>query len=162
VNAVAAGCGFNNPCDHGEYGLLVVSTWISVRRDMEESRASGGRFVIQKHRARTLHYDFRLERDGVFKSWAVPKGVPEAVGLRHLAIQVPDHALEYGSFEGTIPKGEYGAGIVEIRDEGIYDLLEWSDAAIGFILRGQRLHGTYSLVRFARKGPRDWLLFRRS
>jgi len=125
-----------------------------------EGRA--GRFVVQKHRARSLHYDFRLERDGVFKSWAVPKGVPETVGRRHLAIQVPDHPLEYGSFEGTIPIGEYGAGTVEIWDEGTYDLLEWTDDAIGFVLHGQRLQGTYALVRFQRKGPRDWLLFRRS
>jgi len=130
--------------------------------DIEESRPFNGRFVVQKHRARTLHYDFRLERDGVFKSWAVPKGVPETVGPRHLAIQVPDHPLEYGSFEGTIPKGQYGAGTVEIWDEGTYDLIEWSDETIGFVLRGQRLQGTYALVRFQRKGPRDWLLFRRS
>lgn len=120
-----------------------------------------GRFVVQKHRARTLHYDFRLERDGVFKSWAVPKGVPEEVGERHLAIQVPDHPLEYGSFEGTIPEGEYGAGTVEIWDAGTYELLEWSDDTIGFVLHGRRLEGKYALVRFSRKGPRDWLLFRR-
>ena len=119
------------------------------------------RFVVQKHRARTLHYDFRLERDGVFKSWAVPKGVPETLGPRHLAVQVPDHALEFGSFEGTIPKGEYGAGTVEIWDEGTYELLEWTDDSIGFKLHGNRLQGTYSLIRFARKGPRDWLIFRR-
>jgi len=121
-----------------------------------------GRFVVQKHRARTLHYDFRLERDGVFKSWAVPKGIPDTVGMRHLAIQVPDHPLEYGSFEGTIPDGQYGAGTVEIWDEGTYNLLDWSDEAIGFVLHGRRLHGTYSLVRFGRNGPRDWLVFRRT
>jgi len=129
---------------------------------MEDGRPARARFVVQKHRARTLHYDFRLERDGVFKSWAVPKGVPEDVGPRHLAIQVPDHPLEYGSFEGTIPKGEYGAGTVEIWDEGTYELLEWSDEAIGFILHGQRLEGTYALVRFERTGPRNWLVFRRT
>jgi bifunctional non-homologous end joining protein LigD len=119
------------------------------------------RFVVQKHRARTLHFDFRLERDGVFKSWAVPKGIPEGIGPRRLAVQVPDHPLEYGSFEGTIPAGEYGAGTVEIWDEGTYETLEWTDDAIGFVLHGNRLHGTYSLIRFARKGPRDWLIFRR-
>ena len=129
---------------------------------MDESRDAGGRFVVQKHRARTLHYDFRLEKDGVFKSWAVPKGIPETVGTRRLAVQVPDHPLEYGSFEGTIPEGQYGAGTVEIWDGGTYDLLEWSDDAISFILHGRRLQGTYSLVRFHRKGPRDWLVFRRS
>jgi DNA ligase D-like protein (predicted 3'-phosphoesterase) len=120
------------------------------------------RFVVQEHHARTHHYDFRLERDGVFKSWAVPKGIPEAVGVRRLAVQVPDHPLSWGSFEGTIPEGQYGAGTVAIWDEGTYELLEWTDEAIAFVLHGRRLRGAYSLVRFTRKGPRDWLLFRRS
>lgn len=119
------------------------------------------RFVVQEHRARTLHYDFRLEKDGVFKSWAVPEGVPDVVGVRRLAVQVPDHPLAWGSFEGTIPEGQYGAGTVELWDEGTYDLLEWTDEAIAFVLHGRRLRGAYSLVRFRRKGPRDWLLFRR-
>jgi len=129
---------------------------------MSQSQPASARFVVQLHRARSLHYDFRLERDGVFKSWAVPKGIPEDVGPRHLAVQVPDHALEYSSFEGTIPEGQYGAGSVQIWDEGTYELLEWSEKAIGFILHGSRLRGKYSLIRFQRKGPRDWLLFRRS
>jgi bifunctional non-homologous end joining protein LigD len=120
------------------------------------------RFVVQEHHARTLHYDFRLERDGVFKSWAVPKGIPEALGVRRLAVQVLDHPLAWGAFEGTIPEGQYGAGTVAIWDEGTYDLLEWTDEAIGFVLHGHRLRGTYSLIRFHRKGPRDWLIFRRS
>ncbi len=120
------------------------------------------RFVVQEHHARTLHYDFRLEKDGVLKSWAIPKGIPQAVGVRRLAVQVPDHPLEWGSFEGTIPEGQYGAGTVAIWDEGTYEPIEWTDDAIGFVLHGRRLHGTYSLVRFHRKGPRDWLLFRRS
>jgi bifunctional non-homologous end joining protein LigD len=128
---------------------------------MPESPSSEGRFVIQKHRARTLHYDFRLERDGVFKSWAVPKGVPEEIGPRRLAVQVPDHPLDWGSFEGTIPAGEYGAGTVEIWDQGTYELLDWTGDAIEFVLHGERLQGTYSLIRFERKGPRDWLIFRR-
>jgi bifunctional non-homologous end joining protein LigD len=128
---------------------------------MSHALDSTGRFVVQKHRARTLHYDFRLERDGVFKSWAVPKGVPETVGPRRLAVQVPDHPLEYGSFQGTIPAGEYGAGSVEIWDQGTYELLQWSDEVIEFVLHGHRLRGTYSLIRFERKGARDWLLFRR-
>src|SRR5271169_3836333 len=105
---------------------------------MNPSPDSGGRFVVQKHRARTLHYDFRLERDGVFKSWAVPKGIPDEVGPRRLAVQVPDHALEYGSFAGTIPEGEYGAGTVEIWDEGTYDLHVWSGDTIEFTLHGRR------------------------
>jgi len=128
---------------------------------MNAIQPSNSRFVVQKHQARSLHYDFRLERDGVFKSWAVPKGIPETVGPRRLAVQVPDHPLTYGSFEGTIPEGQYGAGTVEIWDEGLYDLLKWSDENIEFILHGQRLEGAFSLIRFQRKGPRDWLLFRR-
>jgi bifunctional non-homologous end joining protein LigD len=119
------------------------------------------RFVVQKHHARTLHDDFRLEKDGVFKSWAVPKGIPEAAGVRRLAVQVPDNPLAWGSFEGTIPEGQYGAGTVEIWDEGTYERLEWSDEATRFVLLGRRLRGTYSPVRFRRKGPRDWLLSRR-
>jgi bifunctional non-homologous end joining protein LigD len=128
---------------------------------MGQSQALNSRFVVQKHRARTLHYDFRLEKDGVFKSWAVPKGIPKVVGPRRLAIQVPDHPLEWGSFEGTIPEGSYGAGTVEIWDRGTYEPREWSAEKIEFTLHGERLHGAYTLIPFPRKGPRDWLLFRR-
>lgn len=119
------------------------------------------RFVVQKHAARTLHYDFRLEKDGVFKSWAIPKGVPELHGVRRLAIQVEDHALTFGEFEGVIPEGEYGAGTVEIWDRGTYQLHEWHDDRIVFTLLGERLNGTYNLVRFRHGGDREWLIFRR-
>ena len=120
-----------------------------------------GRFVVQRHDARTLHYDFRLERDGVFVSWEVPKGLPEEAGVQRLAIQVPDHALEFGDFEGTIPAGEYGAGPIEIWDRGSYELQEWSDERIVIVLHGQRYSGRYVLIRFRRKGEREWLLARR-
>jgi bifunctional non-homologous end joining protein LigD len=118
------------------------------------------RFVIQKHQARTLHYDFRLEKDGVFKSWAVPKGIPQRPGTRRLAIQVEDHSLEYGDFQGTIPPGEYGAGIVEIWDRGTYEAHEWTDDKIVFTLAGTRLQGKYCLVRYRSKGEQNWLLFK--
>src|SRR4249919_2614761 len=96
------------------------------------------KFVIQEHHARTHHFDFRLEKDGVFKSWAVPKGLPEEVGVKRLAIQVEDHALEFGQFEGNIPPAQYGAGTIRIWDEGSYVEREWSDDRIVCSLHGKR------------------------
>jgi bifunctional non-homologous end joining protein LigD len=119
-------------------------------------------FVIQEHKARTLHYDFRLERDGVLKSWALPKGLPENTGVRRLAIQVEDHSLAFGSFEGTIRDGEYGAGEVAIWDRGSYDLQEWLEDRIVVKLNGSRVNGTYILVRFPKQGVKAWLLFQQS
>ena len=121
---------------------------------------SGNRFVIQEHHARHLHYDLRLERDGVLKSWAVPKGIPETAGEKHLAVAVEDHPLEYGVFEGEIPKGEYGAGTVSIWDRGSYDTKHWDDEKIELMFHGSRLNGAYVLVKFKRAGKNNWLLFR--
>ncbi|MDD1683139.1 MAG: non-homologous end-joining DNA ligase [Methanoregula sp.] len=121
---------------------------------------SGNRFVIQEHHSHKLHYDLRLERDGVLKSWAVPKGIPETAGAKHLAVAVEDHPLEYLSFEGEIPKGEYGAGTVSIWDSGTYDTKHWDMEKIEVILHGRRLNGAYVLVKFKRAGKNDWLLFR--
>ncbi len=117
-------------------------------------------FVVQEHSARTHHFDFRLEKNGVYKSWAVPKGVPVEPGLKRLAIQVEDHALEYGQFEGEIPAGQYGAGSVSIWDKGEYELHEWTPARIVVSLQGTRLVGRYTLVRFRRGKETDWLIFR--
>jgi bifunctional non-homologous end joining protein LigD len=120
----------------------------------------GNSFVIQEHHAHRLHYDFRLERDGVLKSWAVPKGIPEVPGEKHLAVAVEDHPLEYGHFEGIIAKGEYGAGTVTIWDKGTYDTKHWAMDKIEITLHGTRLSGHYVLVPFKRAGKNEWLLFR--
>jgi bifunctional non-homologous end joining protein LigD len=133
----------------------------SVTKEPEGAPAmTGATFVIQEHHASHLHYDLRLERDGVLKSWAVPKGVPEAPGEKHLAVQVEDHPLEYGKFEGEIAKGEYGAGTVTIWDSGTYTTKHWDDAKIEVTLHGRRLNGPYVLVKFRRAGKNEWLLFR--
>lgn len=117
--------------------------------------AAGNSFVIQKHDATRLHYDLRLERDGVLVSWAVPKGLPFEKGERRLAVQTEDHPLEYGSFEGTIPKGHYGAGEVRIWDRGTYEALEWRQDKVTFRLHGERHRGEFHLVKTS-KG--DWLV----
>jgi DNA ligase D-like protein (predicted polymerase)/DNA ligase D-like protein (predicted 3'-phosphoesterase) len=122
-------------------------------------------FVVQEHRARRLHYDFRLARQGVLKSWAVPKGFPEEPGTRRLAVQTEDHPLEYSQFEGTIPKGQYGAGTVRIWDKGLYELKTWTDDKIEFSLKGKILHGKYALIKTERRTPKqqkrkEWLLIK--
>lgn len=122
---------------------------------------SSGRFVVQEHHARTHHFDFRLERDGVFKSWAVPKGLPDAVGVKRLAIHVEDHALEFGDFEGTIPPGEYGAGEIRVWDSGMYELLEWTDDRIKVKLQGLRAAGVFEILKFRHGKERDWLIMMR-
>src|SRR5512133_4388818 len=104
-------------------------------------------FVIQRHDARRLHYDFRLERDGALASWAVPKGVPLEPGEQHLAVHVEDHPLEYAKFEGEIPQGNYGAGTVEIWDDGTYELLEEKrNGGLTVRLNGEKLTGVWSLI----------------
>ena len=121
------------------------------------------RFVIQRHDARRLHYDFRLERHGALASWAVPKGVPLRKGERHLAVHVEDHPLEYADFEGVIPAGEYGAGTVEIWDRGTYELLEEKrNGGLTVRLDGERLDGVWTLVPAHLDGdPKNWLLLRK-
>jgi bifunctional non-homologous end joining protein LigD len=119
-----------------------------------------GIFVVQEHHARRLHYDLRLEKDGVLKSWAVPKGIPEEPGSKRLAVQVEDHPLEYGKFEGTIPEGEYGAGTVAIWDKGYYERKSWDDDKIEFILDGKKLQGRYVLARFKKAGKNNWILLK--
>jgi bifunctional non-homologous end joining protein LigD len=121
------------------------------------------RFVVQRHAARRLHYDFRLERGGALASWAVPKGIPLRRGERHLAVHVEDHPLEYADFEGTIPAGEYGAGTVEIWDRGVYELVEEKrNGGLTVRLHGNRLDGVWTLVPAHIDGdPKNWLLLRK-
>jgi len=118
------------------------------------------KFVVQEHYASTHHFDFRLEKDGIFKSWAVPKGIPDQPGTKRLAVQVDDHEISFGDFEGVIPEGAYGAGTIQIWDRGLYELETWSDNKISFALHGQRAEGRYNLVRFAKGRPTDWLLLK--
>ena len=126
----------------------------------------GHRFVIQKHDASRLHYDFRLEMEGTLKSWAVPKGVPYQQGEKRLAMEVEDHPLGYRTFEGTIPKGEYGGGTVMVWDEGTYEALGSKSPArdleagkLHFILHGSKLEGEWTLVRMHGK-EKEWLLIK--
>ncbi len=129
-------------------------------------------FVVQKHRATQLHYDFRLEVGGVLKSWAVPKGPVMDPAVRHMAIMVEDHPYEYRTFEGVIPNGNYGAGEVIVWDEGWYepymvkgyterDMIKGLKAGhITFILHGKKLKGEFALVRLQRAGPKAWLFLK--
>jgi bifunctional non-homologous end joining protein LigD len=118
-------------------------------------------FVIQEHHARRLHYDFRLERDGVLVSWAVPKNLPDTPSVNHLAVHTEDHPLEYGTFEGTIPKGEYGSGKVIIWDAGTYETEKFRDSAekgeVIVTLHGARISGRYALIQ---TGGDQWLAHR--
>ncbi|HEY3070703.1 MAG TPA: DNA ligase D [Gaiellaceae bacterium] len=120
-------------------------------------------FVVQRHDARRLHYDFRLERAGALASWAVPKGIPLEPGARRLAVHVEDHPLDYAGFEGEIPAGQYGAGLVEIWDRGTYELVEEKkDGGLTVRLEGERLQGLWTLVPAHLDGdPKNWLIIRK-
>ncbi len=122
-----------------------------------EGNPGGGVFVIQEHHARRLHWDFRLERDGVLVSWAVPKGMPDDPAVNHLAVHTEDHPLEYGGFEGQIPRGEYGAGAVTIWDAGRYETLKWAKDEVKVRLHGQRVTGGYTLFQ---TGGKQWMIHR--
>jgi bifunctional non-homologous end joining protein LigD len=137
-------------------------------RGTVKGNGAGKSFVVQRHDARRLHYDFRLELDGVLKSWAIPKGPSLVAGDKRLAVQTEDHPLEYGGFEGAIPEGEYGAGHVLIWDRGVWiprgDPHQGLERGrLSFTLEGDKLHGGFSLVRMSgrREGGKDqWLLLK--
>ncbi len=120
-------------------------------------RADSRRFVIQEHHATSLHWDLRLERDGVLVSWALPKGLPDTPEGNHLAVHTEDHPLEYETFEGEIPKGEYGGGTMTIWDSGRYDTEKWSDREVKFVLHGSRATGDFVLFQTKDK---NWMIHR--
>jgi bifunctional non-homologous end joining protein LigD len=126
------------------------------------------RFVIQEHHAKKLHYDFRLEIDGVLKSWAIPKGPSLNPADKRFAVMVDDHELDYFDFEGIIPEGQYGSGAVVIWDSGTYSLLEGSDPVqalengkIVMELKGNILKGGFTLVKIKGRGEKNWLLIKK-
>lgn len=118
------------------------------------------RFVIQHHLATRLHHDLRLERGGTLRSWALPKGLPMVPGITHLAMQTEDHPLEYLTFAGDIPAGQYGGGPMRIWDTGTYEVLEWDDGKVTFRADGLRHHGEWHLFRIKQSNPKEWLISR--
>ena len=152
----------------------------NAKRDFTRTREPSGsvprtkgnalHFVIQKHAASHLHFDFRLELDGVMKSWAVPKGPSLDPSVKRLAMEVEDHPISYNTFEGTIPQGEYGGGTVMLWDRGTYDAEDGGGAAslregyrrgdLRITLSGKRLGGSWVLVRMKRPGRSQWLLIK--
>ncbi len=129
---------------------------------VEKKKITGlNRFVIQEHHATRLHWDLRLELDGVLKSWAIPKEPGKIPGKKYLAIQVEDHDLDYIDFEGEIEEGHYGAGRVNIWDNGTFDLIERSENKVIFTTHGKKLKGDFCLVRFPKAGEKHWLFFKK-
>lgn len=119
-------------------------------------------YSIQKHDATSLHYDLRLEKDGVLKSWAIPKGPSEDPSTKRLAIETEDHPLDYADFEGEIEENKYGAGRVELWDKGTYEIIEWKENKIIVDIDAERLDGKYVLIRFKPdEQPENWLFFKK-
>ncbi|HEY8811171.1 MAG TPA: non-homologous end-joining DNA ligase [Candidatus Dormibacteraeota bacterium] len=121
------------------------------------SRKKLPRFVVQEHHATSLHWDFRLERDGVLVSWAVPKGIPPDPKRNHLAVHVEDHPLSYIDFAGEIPEGNYGAGAVAVWDQGTYEEIKWTEREVMVVLHGKRVEGRYVLFQ---TGGKNWMIHR--
>lgn len=135
-----------------------------------KSARAGKAYLIQKHEARNLHFDFRLEHEGVLKSWAIPRGPSMDPGDKRLAVRTEDHPVEYGNFEGSIPKGQYGGGTVMLWDEGTWEPIEdpdegFREGKLKFIVHGKRLKGGFALVRLRsdtgrKQGKENWLLIK--
>lgn len=121
--------------------------------------------VVHEHAARRLHFDLRIELGNVLKSWAVPKGIPTKIGDKRLAVETEDHPLEYASFRGIIPPGNYGAGTVKIWDRGTFELVKNEPELVKFWAKGKKMEGEYVLAKMkpqpAFPGKKNWLLFRR-
>ena len=145
----------------------VTSEPSGAKKPRPKKVAGASRFVIQKHDASRLHYDFRLEMDGVLKSWAVPKGLPWKRGEKHLAVEVEDHPIDYEDFEGVIPKGNYGGGTVMVWDRGNYfvhgekPLEALAEGRLHMVLDGEKAKGDWALIRTRRDGGKNqWLLLK--
>ncbi len=129
--------------------------------EAREGAAGDLRFVIHEHSARRLHWDLRLEREGVLVSWAVPKGMPEEPGENRFAAHTEDHPIEYLGFHGEIPKGSYGAGTMRIWDQGTYETLKWEPRKVEVLLHGERLQARYALFPIDKEDPpKDWMIHR--
>jgi bifunctional non-homologous end joining protein LigD len=121
---------------------------------------AGNRFVVQEHSATRLHWDLRLERDGVAVSWAVPNGIPEVPGENRMAVHTEDHPLEYLTWEGVIPKGNYGAGTMKVWDSGTYETHEWTDTKATVTFHGEHVQGRYHLFHIGGRDGNDWMIRR--
>lgn len=147
-----------------------------IKKQTKQEEENPPTFVVQKHHARSLHYDFRIEYKGVLVSWAIPKGPSRTKGIKRLAVAVEDHPLSYGSFEGEIPQGQYGAGKVEIWDHGVY--LEAHSLTrkeseknvkqgllkghLSLVLQGKKLKGIFDLILLkAAEKPNQWIILKR-
>lgn len=117
-------------------------------------------YVIQEHHASHLHWDLRLEMDGILKSWALPKKPPRETNIRRLAVPVEDHPLEYADFEGVIPEGQYGAGEVIIWDKGTYEPVSMSENKMVININGEKIRGGYCLIKSKFQGKDSWLFFK--
>lgn len=133
------------------------STMAGTRKTSSQDKV----YVIQRHEATRLHWDLRLEMDGVLKSWTLPKKPPLGYGVKRLAVQVEDHTIGYADFHGVIPEGRYGAGRVEIWDRGTYRLLARTENKIEVLIQGEKLYGPYVLIRTKwREARKHWLFFK--